>query len=219
MHEYPIRRGRTLVHSALTALLCLGCASDGGASGHGQQDAGAADAWSRLSDEPAAERASRSLAGAYSVAGVTVLAAHGTARNVSGLLRLAIDGEHYTTDFRLETIYPVTEDENVPATIEGRGKGVVLGHKLAGIDSAILRLAPFEGDEQASGELEILSTAVADVLPDGRIIFRMQNELGPGQDYSPSVTIFEATLIDEPTDKPTDKPAEASDTPEGAEGE
>jgi hypothetical protein len=70
---------------------------------------------------------------------------------------------------------------------------VVVGNKLAGIDSATLRLAPFEGEEGPSGELELLSTSVADILPDGRILFRAQNELGPGQDYSPSVTLLEAT--------------------------
>jgi hypothetical protein len=73
------------------------------------------------------------------------------------------------------------------------GRGVVVGNKLAGIDSATLRLTPFDGEEGSSGELQRLSTSVADILHDGRILFRAQNELGSGQDYSPSVSILEAT--------------------------
>jgi hypothetical protein len=178
------------VLALLVGACAAGCASGSGATG---VDVEVADAEHDAAHAKSGAQTPHPLSGVYRLEGVTVLAAHGASRPASGILALLVEGGYYSTRFTLETIYPVTESEHVPASIIGKGRGVVVGNKLAGIDSATLRLAPFEGEEGSSGELELLSTSVADILPDGRILFLKQNELGPGQDYSPSVTILEAT--------------------------
>lgn len=138
--------------------------------------------------------------GDYRVEGLTVQAAHGQTRPVTGRLRIDIIDDRYETAYVLETTYPTATDEAVPARITGSGKGVVFGGKLAGITASTLELEP-EADhgEDDTQVIDLISIAVTEVGPDGALIVRLQNEPGPSHEYTPSVTVLRATPAGEPS--------------------
>lgn len=136
------------------------------------------------------------LSGVYEVQGYTVQAAERRQRLISGTVALRAEGDHFNASFELETSYP-GDPGGRPARVTGTGQGYVLGEYLTGM--ARTDLMSEEGPEQTSGAakspLLIISTTRGTLTRDGRLRIRIQNEPGPGQDYSPSITVVEGTRV------------------------
>ena len=91
------------------------------------------------------------LSGIYEVKGLTVQADHGRARPVTGTLELRLEDDKYVSEFDFETIYPVAE-KAVSVTIDGAGRGVLVGRRMAGISSAILQFDTVLGHDHEGEE-------------------------------------------------------------------
>ena len=133
------------------------------------------------------------IAGIYQVEGVTVQANRGRERKVSGTIALQAQGAGYTASIKLQTIYP-TDTGDIPAQIEGTGSGRPVGDRLVGTaETKMLAgagvLLSGEGGAPEE-ELIVVSSTVATIEEDGSLSIHIQNEPGPGQDYSPSITVL-----------------------------
>ncbi len=128
--------------------------------------------------------------GTYRVAGTTVQASHGRAREISGTLELRIDLEAggYVSTFELVTTDPA-RGEGVAASIRGKGKGYLIDGDLVGI-------AWEELESSAGGSgVAIVSMTRGDFDQMGKLHIGIQNFPGPDESYSPSVTVLEGSFV------------------------
>jgi hypothetical protein len=75
---------------------------------------------------PALVAANEARSGSYEVSGVTVQATSGEQREISGPLKLDVEGERYEVEFDLETTAPDLEGQ-VPVSVKGSGRGFIVG--------------------------------------------------------------------------------------------
>ncbi len=138
--------------------------------------------------------------GVYDVHGVTVRAADGVLREVSGILRLHIEGEKFSATYEFDTTFPDPgPNATFPAKVAGWGQGMVVGDTLAGtLSSRVSRAKPAATPPPARlpvEEVVVLSSLTARFRPDTRLQVELQNHPGINQSYSPTVTVIEGKRV------------------------
>lgn len=143
------------------------------------------------SDERSGEPGASAISGVYELDGVTVQAAHGRQRPVTGQLELRVDGDRYEVDFHLETTDP-SEGSDAPVRVSGSGRGFIVGGVFTGTTEESVS---GEGAPAAVEGLQVVSTSQARIDADGLLHVELQNWPGEGQRYSPSVTVLEGHRV------------------------
>jgi hypothetical protein len=142
--------------------------------------------------EASAEAGAAVVSGIYEVRGVTVQAANGRQREISGTLELSVEGERYETTFDLGTTAP--DLEGVPVKVTGSGRGFIVGGTLTGTTEEEMAIDPARGAEPtaelATEGLKIVSSSQAHFDDEGALHIHLQNEASEGASYSPSVTVL-----------------------------
>jgi hypothetical protein len=170
---------------ALLSLLGLAC-------GPGAED-GAGGA------EPA-EAPAVPIAGMYEVSGVTVTAATGDERAISGSVILAEDGARYTATFNLTTTYPGAE-EALPAEVIGKGEGTIDGRTLLGTAQTQLVMATVPGVDPGFAYIprlvstRIVSDSVTTIARDGTVHIEIENSPAEGEDYASTRTTLRGRRV------------------------
>jgi len=155
-----------------------------------------------------------SISGVYRMNGVTVQANTGRLRDVSGTVTLQGHGDGYTATIDLSTLYP-TSTGDIPAEIEGKAFGRLVGKHLVG--SAETRMRPAAGvglsgaDGAPAEELVVVSSSLASIDEHGKLNIQLLNDPAPGQDFSPSITVLSGV----PEDRPVAKASPVSDSTSG----
>jgi hypothetical protein len=139
-----------------------------------------------------------SISGVYRVNGVTVQANTGRLRDVSGTVTLQGHGNGYTATIDLSTLYP-TSTGDIPAEIEGKAFGRLVGKHLVGSAETQMRPAAGVGLSGAYGapveELVVVSSFLASIDEHGNLNIQLLNDPAPGQDFSPSITVLSGTRL------------------------
>jgi len=155
---------------------------------------------------PALIAANEARSGSYDVSGVTVQAMSGEQREISGTLKLDVEGERYEVEFELETTAPDLEGQ-VPVSVKGGGRGFIVGGVFTGTTSEWMALVPSGGlDEVALHDVDLpakagrklVSTSQASFDPDGTMNILMQNYPGSGEHYEASMTVLEGRRVSGP---------------------
>ena len=131
---------------------------------------------------------SRTASGTYDVSGVTVQAASGVQREVSGTIWLRVEGVHYAVEFKLDTTAPESEDP-APVQVTGIGNGVIVAGIYTGTTAEqISGTDPETGEPVDAARLKIVSTSRAHFDEAGLFRIHLENSPYEGQHYSPSMT-------------------------------
>jgi hypothetical protein len=137
----------------------------------------------------------RQVGGIYRVSGTTLELSSGISRNISGLLVVRQEGEHYSTKFELATEYRQQgRGDGMSAEVIGAGTGRVDGDTLRGTATTQFVLAMIPGIDTKFAFLprqvgpRVLSTTVAKMLPDGRIEIEIESRPQQGEEYVPTRT-------------------------------
>jgi len=146
-------------------------------------------------DEPARSNPAPDFDGIYRVSGTSVEIEGGSSRQISGLVVLRQEGDHYRTNFDLETEYLVeNEGDGMSAALIGEGSGRVEGDDLRGSASTQFVLATVPGVHASFALLprkvgpRIVSNTSAHMRSDGSIAIEIESRPRPGEQYSPTRT-------------------------------
>ncbi len=139
---------------------------------------------------------SQAASGVYEVSGLTVQAANGRQRQISGTLWLRANAGRYAVEFDLSTTMPGS-DESTPVQVVGNGNGMIVGGVFTGTTAEeIAGFDPKTGDPSGTEALKVVSTSRAHFDESGLFEIHLQNSPGEGQEYSPSVTVLSGRRVD-----------------------
>lgn len=142
------------------------------------------------------------IGGLYRVSGTTAQLDGSDERRISGTLRLAQDGDRYTSTYEFKTTFPGRDDELL-ADVIGTGVGSFEGETLVGTAETQLVISTVPGVDPGFAfvprvvGLRITSITRAQFLADGSVTMEVENRPGEGEEYTPTRTTFTGQLIEE----------------------
>jgi len=156
---------------------------------------------------PEVDAAPMEISGRYELSGLTTTPGSKEGREISGVMLIEQDGDHYTASFQFKTSFP-GEGPPVDADVIGVGEGEVKGMHLMGQARTQIVVSTVPGVDTGFAFIprtvstRIVSTSIGEFGPGGTLSLVIESHAAEGEDYVATQTKMSGVRVEESSKSP-----------------